>query len=640
MSIKLCLVDTLEVGKKVLEENDDVVLATDNPLLAEALTGLKQCISLDTFISTEDALKIGYFGVDAAQKIDIALQSSEIGECFSIDPSKIKFASHASSLLTGQVYRASSLAKGVAELDLTSVYIKANSGNGSSISEKLCPDRFFTPWAHLASRNFFGSTPVRIQNTNYLESQFTQAICESVTRRILALSPIAILGVLACKPIISETLRRLGRPVVLVESENELLRETMGWLALRFVALQKIPSRKSISFTKTNIETGESAVDIHQGANVIQRNIGSIIQSGLKNLCWFNSDQINAITQYIVWRYAGALSNFGLKMRSYCNCIDIHAMSLSHKTVVLSNSTLGPEAKWLHDHLRTFGTPIFGFEHGVTTGLSKHSNTKLGFSEMTNCDVAFVCSESSAKNFKSNANVQATIHTTGAPTVSRKVNFQSLQKYLLRFALKTSLQSPTVMHVDTLAFLGNMRAGPYAYTEAEIVNFHRRLVSEAYCDLKNWTVLFKEYPTQRFQYSPSVKEYTGNVKNMKHLGQEDFRYLRTAADVLVTTMPSSTLGWCVGANIPLIWLESPITPLLNDEALIDFKNSFFVIDMNENDWPFQIKRLLNSGLMDIRKRWINKSKARARTIEKYIFGPNISSGKACADIIMKKLKPI
>ena len=146
--------------EKVLSENDDVLLATDNPLLAEALTGLKQCISLDTFISTEDALKIGYFGVDVAQKIDIALQTSEIGEYFSIEPSKIKFASHASSLLTGQVYRASSLAKGVAELDLTSVYIKANSGNGSSVPEKLCPDRFFTPWAQLASRNFFGSTPV------------------------------------------------------------------------------------------------------------------------------------------------------------------------------------------------------------------------------------------------------------------------------------------------------------------------------------------------------------------------------------------------------------------------------------------------------------------------------------------------
>ena len=232
----------------------------------------------------------------------------------------------------------------------------------------------------------------------------------------------AILGVLACRPIISETLRRLGRPVVLIESENELLRETMGWLALRFVALQKIPSRKSISFTKTYTENGESAVDIHQGADVIHRNIGTIIHHGLKNLCWFNSDQINAITQYVVWRYAGALSNFGFKMRSYCNCIDIQAMSLTGKTVVLSNSTV--RGKMVARPPRTFGTPIFGFEHGVTTGLSKRSNTKLGFSEMTNCDVAFVCSESSAKNFKSNANVQATIHTTGAPTVSRKVNFQ------------------------------------------------------------------------------------------------------------------------------------------------------------------------------------------------------------------------
>ena len=128
MSITLCLVDTLEVGKKVLTGDDDVVLATDNPLLAEALSGPKQCISLDRFISTEDALKIGYFGVDIAQKIDNALQTREIGDVLSIDPSRVKFASRATSLLTGQVNRASSLAKAVAELELASVIIKANSG--------------------------------------------------------------------------------------------------------------------------------------------------------------------------------------------------------------------------------------------------------------------------------------------------------------------------------------------------------------------------------------------------------------------------------------------------------------------------------------------------------------------------------
>ena len=640
MSIKLCLVDTLEVGKKVLAGDDNVVLATDNPLLAEALTGQKQCISLDSFISTEDALEIGHFGVDIAQKIDTALQTSELGDYFSIDPSRLKFASRATSLLTSQVYRASSLAKGVAELDLASVDIKAYSGTSLSVPEELCPDRFCAPWGQLASRGFFGDTPVRIENTNQLAPKFTQALCESLIRRIVALSPMAILGLLACKPIVSDTLRRLGRPVVLIESENELLRETMGWLALRFVALQKIPSRKSFCFTHTCTEIDESTLDINQCANFIQRSIDPILQNGLKNLIWFSSEQINAITKYIVWRYVGALSNFGLQMKSYCNCIDIQSVSLSHKTVVLSNSTLGPEAKWLHEHLKTSGTPIFGFEHGVTTGLSKHSNSKLSFSEMTNCDVGFVYSDSSAKNFKSNSNTQATIHTIGAPTVTRKINFQGVQKYLNRFALKIPLLSPTVMHVDTVAFLGNMRAGPYAYTESEIVNFHRRLTSEAYCELKNWTVLFKEYPTQRFQYSPGIKDYAGTVKNMRCTSQEDFRYMRTTADVLVTTMPSSTLGWCVGTNIPLIWLESPITPILNDEALVDFKNSFFVIDMNENDWPLQLKSLLNWGLMEIRKKWMEKSKERARTIEKYIFGPNISSGKACADTIMTKLKPI
>ncbi len=640
MSITLCLVDTLEVGKKVLTGDDDVVLATDNPLLAEALSGPKKCISLDSFISTEDALKIGYFGVDIAQKIDNALQTREIGDFLSIDPTRIKFASRATSLLTSQVYRASSLAKGIVELELASVIIKANSGASLPLPKALCPDRFCMPWDQLASRGFFGDTPVQIENTNQLAPKFTQALCESLIRRIVALSPMAILGLIACKPIVSGTLRRLGRPVALIESENELLRETMGWLTLRLVALQKIPSRKNIRSIDTCIEIGEGTLDKDQVANIIQRHIGPIIQNGLGNFSWFNSEQINAITKYIVCRYVGALSHFGLQMKSYCNCIDIQTKSLSHKTVVLSNSTLGPEATWLHEHLKTFGIPIFGFEHGVTTSLSKHSNSKLSFSEMTNCDVGFVYSDSSAKNFKSNTNTQATIYTTGAPTATQKINFQSLQKYLTRFALKIPLLSPTVMHVDTVTFLGNMRAGPYTYTESEIVNFHRRLTSEAYYELKNWTVLFKEYPTQRFQYSPSVKEYAGTVKNIRCMSQEDFRYMRTAADVLVTTMPSSTLGWCVGTNVPLIWLESPITPILNDEALVDFKNSFFVIDMNENDWPLQLKTLLNSGLMDIQKKWMEKSKERNRTIEKYIFGPNINSGKACADTIMTKLMPI
>ena len=62
----------------------------------------------------------------------------------------------------------------------------------------------------------------------------------------------------------------------------------------------------------------------------------------------------------------------------------------------------------------------------------------------------------------------------------------------------------------------------------------------------------------------SIKKYN-NITFFK--GEEDFRYLRAIADIIITQSSESTLEWCIGAGVPLVFLDSDYyEPLENKEV--------------------------------------------------------------------------
>jgi hypothetical protein len=110
--------------------------------------------------------------------------------------------------------------------------------------------------------------------------------------------------------------------------------------------------------------------------------------------------------------------------------------------------------------------------------------------------------------------------------------------------------------------------------------------------------------------------------------------VRAAADIIVTNANQSTLGWCIGAGVPLVRLCSRfVQDLVNEEVNEAVAEAFFTIDMDSADWPHRLIDLLKRDMSDLRREWDAKKTAREHFLTDYICGPPGSAGRRAAKIV-------
>jgi hypothetical protein len=73
-------------------------------------------------------------------------------------------------------------------------------------------------------------------------------------------------------------------------------------------------------------------------------------------------------------------------------------------------------------------------------------------------------------------------------------------------------------------------------------------------------VILKLYPTQRYADDYDFYDLLPEFQNLKIVKNIEFRFIRTAADLLLTTSTQSTLGWVHGTGIPYMYLDFTWSP--------------------------------------------------------------------------------
>ena len=163
----------------------------------------------------------------------------------------------------------------------------------------------------------------------------------------------------------------------------------------------------------------------------------------------------------------------------------------------------------------------------------------------------------------------------------------------------------------------------------------KALLTDVYGGLDK-TVLYKPYPAQRYPHQVGYETLFDLAPNIRMIGWADFRYVRAAADVLVTNASSSTIGWCVGADVPLVHLGSRrVSALVDDDLRTAFDAAFLTIDMDASDWPDRLRALVERDLGALREEWAAKAPARRRLLEDGICGPAGSVGRRAARLIVE-----
>jgi hypothetical protein len=204
------------------------------------------------------------------------------------------------------------------------------------------------------------------------------------------------------------------------------------------------------------------------------------------------------------------------------------------------------------------------------------------------------------------------------------------QRRFARERLGLDAHEPVVMHVSTYLYSGNMRTAPYIPTETFVYEFDRKIIQDVYSQIRH-KVVFKQYPSQRLPHEPDYDDAMSPRSGVVIAKNEDFRYIRAAADVIVTTTPTSTLGWCVGANIPIVWLDSRVVnPLLDDSLREQFRDSFLTIDIDQDDWMDCLRELLDRDVVKIREDWMLKVEKRKVLLREAVIGPKGIVGRRAA----------
>ena len=88
-----------------------------------------------------------------------------------------------------------------------------------------------------------------------------------------------------------------------------------------------------------------------------------------------------------------------------------------------------------------------------------------------------------------------------------------------------------------------------------------RQIAETVCAaFPNSRVILKLYPTQRYLDEYDFSDIAQRFANLRVVKNIEFRFLRTAADFLLTFSTQSTLGWVSGAGVLYLYLDFAWSP--------------------------------------------------------------------------------
>ena len=341
---------------------------------------------------------------------------------------------------------------------------------------------------------------------------------------------------------------------------------------------------------------------------------------------YFNNEKayvgyVKVISDYINLNIIDLLS----KKNQMRDKISLYKKQLNFN-LCLGNGLFGNFGKSVYDALSYNKIETVTTEHGLTAGNSKDALQNFYSNESLTSDRLFCYSEASVKTRLKNNNSNLRLDVVGAPEFPKHIRFKKLKKFLLK--KKFNLKGINIFYVSHSTELNSQKYFPYSKSNPEL--FSDELYILKTLSKINKNVIYKSYPTMQYLYDRtkiiknSIKKYN-NITFFK--GEEDFRYVRAIADIIITQSSESTLEWCIGSDVPLIFLDSDYyEPLENHKVKKAFEESFFLFNYDRLNWEKEMIDFLNLPYEEILKRWKEKEIFRKKYDNKYFLSSKKYAG--------------
>jgi hypothetical protein len=625
----LIFVDSADAAHRASAAYAGARIVSDNPLLAQDARVGVPIEDIARHLDQVEATHLGHAAIDALLALDKRLAETGAAERFGGAGARLNVTMPLRALLASLMQRGAMLARALADHGSGALVLMTPDAPRWERGHPWSLPRFACPHRPLAEHGFFGDRPVSFEP---VAVTLPNAVNDTTIDDALLRAALVPGGMLMLEVAERFGLDRIGwRNGIAVGKPAETLREALPWLIARGFRLARfeLPSYSG----EAPPAFGRAPVPdawLDETCSPLLR--GLIAAAGR-----FSDQEVGAITAVVLDHLGAGMRALAPTRRALETALD-RAFPGKHrkKKTLLTSGYYGPIAGQLHALCAERGIALVDVEHGAATGLARTSERRLAVTEATTSDVLVVSSAASARSFaRACADGVPRIEVVGLADQTRRVFRRRLQRQRARRRLGLGRSEGTVMHISTLLYGGNMRPGDDSPVESLVFETERKLLTEVYGRVGK-TVLFKPYPAQRFVHHPEYDAFFDLPPNVRLIGWADFRYVRAAADMIVTTANSSTIGWCVGAAVPLVHLGSRTVHALVDDALRGrFADAFFAIDLDRGDWPDRLVELLSRDLADIGKAWRARAASRKDLIEDAIAGPRGSAGRRTAALVAR-----
>ena len=399
----------------------------------------------------------------------------------------------------------------------------------------------------------------------------------------------------------------LSKGNILITNENELIIEAAANL------FKKGYTIKSLKYQERNnhVELDELSIKEYL-LPILKRRIKDWVDPSLLNTC------VNHMLSII---YSNAL----LTKRYYLSW-DSVLNKTHHNTKILSNSPAGIQGNVLYDVCKQKKIPVIGVLHGVTHEINKLIAVRSPFFDASLTDFFIAHTDIAVKVQQDNPFSISQGKVIGLPTRTLKMG---------QYKRNIAYNAP-ILYASTTLYKGCL-VPTYIDQETDYGAFLREydLVSLVFSNIPH-KLCYKTYPQEnrKFPDDDPIENYIKSLDNLILIKEKvDMRYLLSNFKIIVTSGATSTLGWAVMSEKPIVFINWSCHIPLADEALESLSQSIFVFDGDSEDFHDKFLAFLSKPIEDIYLQWSEKQDNRTKMIEKY-FSKNLKNiGLDAADII-------
>ena len=292
----------------------------------------------------------------------------------------------------------------------------------------------------------------------------------------------------------------------------------------------------------------------------------------------------------------------------------------------------------IYNALKRHNITVVTTEHGLTAGISRLRQMTINSAEPRTTDVMLTYNKSSSAVFRSSKNYDLVAVECGAPHETKHVRLHRTQRWFSRRVL--GLTNVTIFYVSTNLLTNNNGFAPPYPPDSIRYLMERMLLQNVFPNIRK-EIVYKYYPSENYLYSNHpYLDFLSGLPKITVAGNEDFRYLRTAADIIVTSSPTSTLGWAIGTKKPVIFLHSrKFDPLQDAGTISAFRECFFVFDTDETDWGSKLIEFLNQPFHHITDLWSQKLQSQTKHDNCMLLDDTKDAGRTGAAYIRQLAGP-